>query len=413
MQNRQAHCATAVPSVSAIGRYDLAFNGPVPRVRSGNRPRLSQEEHTNVVLVNDVWDEDLTTPDAVLARYTTLTGWAEAIHDAGAAVAVAQRFKTDAHIERAGVTYRFLGHPLHHAIVGLNPDLVHLNGVLQPLLVRRVRALVPSHPIVVQDHGGVDPTGLSILRRAWIRRGLSEADALLVAAEDQESIWRASGVVPVRVPIFDVMEGSTSFVPMPRDAARRLSGVDGSPAVLWVGRLDANKDPVTIVRGFALFAERHPGASLTMVYGTSDLEADVRRTIAESPLDPTRIRLVGRVPHDDLAAYYNAADFFVLGSRREGSGYAVVEALACGTIPVLTDIPSFRTLTDRGNIGGALWNPGDSTSFASSLERAWSGYQAGSRAAARALFERRFSWPAIGQRAIQIYHQVRSHRANG
>ena len=43
-----------------------------------------------------------------------------------------------------------------------------------------------------------------------------------------------------------------------------------------------------------------------------------------------------------------AADLFVLGSHREGSGYSLIEALACGLPPVVTDIHAFRTLTGCG-----------------------------------------------------------------
>ena len=49
-----------------------------------------------------------------------------------------------------------------------------------------------------------------------------------------------------------------------------------------------------------------------------------------------------------------AADLFVLGSHREGSGYSLIEALACGLPPIVTDIPSFRSLTGAGVVG-ALW----------------------------------------------------------
>ena len=41
------------------------------------------------------------------------------------------------------------------------------------------------------------------------------------------------------------------MTPLEPDAARRLSGVTGDPAVLWVGRLNANKDPLCAVEGFA------------------------------------------------------------------------------------------------------------------------------------------------------------------
>jgi glycosyltransferase involved in cell wall biosynthesis len=128
--------------------------------------------------------------------------------------------------------------------------------------------------------------------------------------------------------------------------------------------------------------------------------------IALTPPLTSRVRLVGQVEHALLTAFYSAADFFVLGSHREGSGYAAIEALACGATPVVTDIPSFRTLTAEGTIG-ALWTPGDPRSFTGALDRVTAGARDDQRVQARALFERSFSWDAIGARAMQIYRSVK------
>jgi glycosyltransferase involved in cell wall biosynthesis len=192
---------------------------------------------------------------------------------------------------------------------------------------------------------------------------------------------------------------------VPRDDARRQSGVDGSPALLWVGRLNGNKDPLTVLRGVAAFFEACPAARLTMVYASAELEPDVRRVIAAAPALAARVRLAGRVPREDMPAYFSAADIFVLGSHREGSGYAAIEALACGALPVLTDIPSFRALTGDGTVG-MLWNRGDAESLARTLALAAPRISADTREACRTLFDRRFSWPAIGRRAMAIYEEV-------
>ena len=89
--------------------------------------------------------------------------------------------------------------------------------------------------------------------------------------------------------------------------------------MLWVGRLNDNKDPLTALDGFARFAEAHPGATLTMAFQGGELAGAVRARVAEDPRLQARVQLVGEVPHDRLAAYYSAADLFLLGSRHEGS----------------------------------------------------------------------------------------------
>ena len=154
------------------------------------------------------------------------------------------------------------------------------------------------------------------------------------------------------------MEASSTLQPMARGAARRGSGVAGSPAILWVGRLNANKDPLTVLDGFERALRDLPGATLTMIY--SDDESAGRGAGSGSSASPAlrdRVRLVGAVPHDRMASFYSAADLFVVGSHHEGSGYSLMEACACGAVPVVTDIPTFRLLTGGGSIG-ALWTAG-------------------------------------------------------
>ena len=73
-------------------------------------------------------------------------------------------------------------------------------------------------------------------------------------------------------------------------------------------------------------------------------------------------------------------------------------------IPVLTDIPSFRVMTDDGRIG-ALWRLDDSASLSDALVRVTSSDLQPHRDAARAHFERHLSWEAIGRRAMEIYRE--------
>ena len=112
--------------------------------------------------------------------------------------------------------------------------------------------------------------------------------------------------------------------------------------------------------------------------------------------------LLGKRPHSELEDIYNSADLFLLGSHHEGSGYAVLEALACGVKPVITGIPSFRVLTGEGAMGG-LWRTGDSESLARVLQSEYSSLHPGTRDDVRAFFDCNFHWSVIGRRAIKAY----------
>lgn len=365
----------------------------------------------HVVQVNYAYDASLGDPDGLLERYTTLTGFARSLAAAGVRVTVVQRFARRAREVRDGVSYLFRrGLDVNRTAIAAEGDLVHVNGLVFPVQSWLLgRALSSRAPVVVQDHAAGDPpaaAGLaSLARRCLRRRGLSVASGFLFTAAEQAAPWRREGIIAPHQPIFEVMEAAPGLARMERAEARRASGVAGTPALLWVGRLTANKDPLTVLAGFERALPHLPDPMLTMVYGERDLLPEVTRRVGQSAELRRRVRLVGAVPHDRLGAFFSAADLFVLGSHREGSGYALLEACACGTVPVVTDIPSFRVITDRGRCG-ALWRPGDAGAFARALVdvaardlRTLSTQTSGHA-------QRSFSWPAIARAAERAYLEV-------
>jgi glycosyltransferase involved in cell wall biosynthesis len=98
-----------------------------------------------------------------------------------------------------------------------------------------------------------------------------------------------------------------------------------------------------------------------------------------------------------------AADLFVSGSHAESCGYVVLEALACGVTPVVTDIPSFRALIG-GSPVGRLWPCGDATRLAEALVNA--AVSPPSSAQVRAHFDAALSFAAVGRQWAEAYAQV-------
>ena len=373
-----------------------------------------------ITLVNHAYADDVIDPDALLERYSTLTGWSEAVAGAGATVSVAQRFHRDARLVRGGIEYVFRedgprGHPrsrlwpqrLHRTIHSLEPDLVHVNGLNVPFQTWMLhRGLPSSTALVVQDHGG----GASVGDGHWFRRSVRRAamrsvDAFFFTAAAQAEPWRRAGMIGPNQHVHQVLEASTKMRPIERTAARADTGVDGDPAILWVGRLNANKSPLTILDGFESSLSRLPDAVLTMVYGADDLLPAVKQRLQASPLLARAVRLVGAVPHDAVAAFYSAADVFVLGSHHEGSGYALIEACACGVPPVVTDIPTFRMITGSGSVG-ALWPPDDAERLADALVAVAQRDRTRSRQAVLDHFRAALSWEAVARQAMDAYAKV-------
>jgi glycosyltransferase involved in cell wall biosynthesis len=384
----------------------------------------SSERDMRVVIVGWAYDSELGDEAAVLGRYATLIGWSEAIRAAGVDdITVVQRFHRQSTLVRNGVTYRFCrdrGGPrlapwatspgVTQAVMELRPDLVHVNGLGFPIQTWRLRRRMPAEAaLVVQDHASGVPrvapgNWMAPMRNALRRRAMRSVDAYFFTASEQAEPWQQAGFFGHGQRIVAVAESSTTLRPVARDEARSISGLHGNPAVLWVGRLNANKDPLCIVDACALALAERPDLTLTMVYSGGDLVPAVNHRLTQHPGLAGRVTLVGLVAHDRLAHFYSAADVFVLGSHHEGSGYALIEACACGLPPAVTDIPSFQALTGRG-AAGRLWSVGNAHACAAAIV-ALAADPSRERSRVRDHFERALSWEAIGREARAAYEFV-------
>ena len=229
--------------------------------------------------------------------------------------------------------------------------------------------------------------------------------AVLFTAREQASPFESSGVIGPTTAIHEVLEGSNWFQPVEMAAARRRTGLAGDPCALWVGHLDDNKDPLTILRGFARCAGRFTDPHLWLCYASDARERDLRAMVSADRTLEGRVHFVGTVEHGSLADYYSAADVFVLGSHREGSGFALLEALACGLEPAVSDIPSFRMITRDGAVG-SLFTPGDADAMAEALFDVASRRSRERRGAVRAHFDAHLSWDKVGRELQSVYRKV-------
>ena len=376
---------------------------------------------THVVIVNYACAPDLKDPDALLARYFSLVSWADGLALAGAQVTVAQAFAVDAQRQRGDVTYRFVNdglgpHPrvwqiprrLHTAVVQACPTVVHVNGLLFPWQTWALRQRLPrTCALVVQHHAERPWPGF---RGAVQRLALRPCDGFIFTALALAQPWQAAGIIHSAQPVFEIMEGASDFRTRPRVAARAITGVTGDPVLFWAGNLDANKDPLVILDGFEIALAHLPAARLYMAFRFADLLPAVKARIGRSPALDAAVQLLGALSRTDIEPYYNSADFFVQGSHHEGSGFALLDALACGVVPIVTDIPSFRVLTNNGALG-ALWPPDDSRGLAAALVSCAQRPLEPQRVAVIDFFDAHLNIPAVGRQALHIYQSLHRHPA--
>ena len=154
-------------------------------------------------------------------------------------------------------------------------------------------------------------------------------------------------VAPERVSVVPVGVGE-GFVPVAdetadRDAARLVRARAGATELLHVGSTIARKRIDALLAICAALVPRLPGLHLVRVGGPFTVEQ--QRMIEELGL-ADRISVVDFVDERTLAAMYRRAALVLQPSEREGFGLPLLEAMACGTPVVASDLPVLREVGD-------------------------------------------------------------------
>lgn len=373
-----------------------------------------------VAVVNYACRPDVSSPDQLLDGIPALEGWASSLSAAGCTVGVFQGFSHDAHLARDGVDYRLIGGAftpdlsrrrlplrLHRLTAGWNPDVVHLNGLTYPLqLIHLRRCLARSCAVVAQHHAERPMRGV---RQPVQRFALRQADGVMFNGSQVAAPWIEDRLVGGATPVWAVPEASSALESEDRLESREVIGATGDPLLLWVGNLDANKDPLVVLEAIGKITSRLPGVRLLMAYRSAPLLEEVQSRVNSDHELSRRVTLLGPQPHAEIGRLMSAADLLVQASWREGSGFAVLDALACGLPPVVTDIPSFRYLTDNGRIGG-LFRCGDADHLAKTLLDVLARGNPTRGEPTLRWFQRRFAWPAVARRAIAAYRLAHCRR---
>lgn len=271
-------------------------------------------------------------------------------------------------------------------------DVVHVHNGLCPTfgVVAPVAAWRVGIPVVATFHSWFPRSlGYRVLRRPFQRLLDGHAATIAVSNTAREAMSRyftaSWEIIPNGV--------DTHFF---RPASKQQ---DGEPHLLWLGRIEPRNDLATVLAAMPRILERHPAARLTVV-GDGPWRSRMER--AARHLGPS-VHFAGYA-NGNRPSFYRAADIYLCPTRRASFGITLLEAMACGTPMIVSDLPAFRDVAGSN----AVFVPvGDVEAWGQAVK----GLLADQRRRVTMVSEgrrvaERHAWPAVTQRVLDVYRRV-------
>ncbi|MEG4107866.1 glycosyltransferase family 1 protein [Microcoleus sp. S13_C5] len=303
---------------------------------------------------------------------------------------------------------------------GFQYPLVHTNYWLSSWVGMELKKSQPLqqvhtyHSLAAIKYKSVSTIPMIAKTRLQVEKTLLETADRVVATSPQEKEHMRSLVSSKgNIDIISCGTDLERFGSIARSTARRHLGIaPETKVVLYVGRFDPRKGIETLVRAVSLSAV--PKADLKLIIGggwregeSDGKERDRIGSIVEEVGMSDITSFPGALNRDILPGYYAAADVCVVPSHYEPFGLVAIEAMACGTPVIASDVGGLK-YTVVPEETGLLAPPKNEAAFADAIDRllldsVWC-QQLGHTARKRV--ETYFSWDGIASQLGQLYTQL-------
>jgi glycosyltransferase involved in cell wall biosynthesis len=278
-----------------------------------------------------------------------------------------------------------------YAFDAIDAHYLYPDGVAAALLARWF-----GKPVVMTARG-TDVTLIPNYRlpRLMIRWAAREAAAIITVSRALKDDLVRLGVAPERITVLRNGVDLALFRPVDRSGVRAALEIDGK-TLLSVGHLVPRKAHDLVIRALPLLPEYR-----LVIVGDGPERAALGR-LASALGVSDRVRFVGAVPQEELVNHYGAADALVLASTREGWANVLLEAMACGTPVIASNVGGASELVTSPE-AGILLPERTPQALAQATKALFRDYP--ERGATRRHAER-FSWAATTRGQLDLFERV-------
>ncbi len=303
------------------------------------------------------------------------------------------------------------------------PVRISWEQAIAPIITKRDRLDVLFCPVNVVPLAGLVPSVVTVHDLAFLR--LPEAfipakrrylarmtrlsvhrarHVIAVSTQTKADIVAHFGLAPERITVIPNAADERFRPPTPGDdlAAFRRERNLPERYVLFVGTLEPRKNLPRLIHAFAQIARDDPGIGLAVVGASGWLTSDIAPLVRALGLE-SRIAFAGYVPDAELTRWYQAAMVFCYPSLYEGFGLPVLEAMACGT-PVVTS--NIGSMAEIGRDAAILVDPTDIDAIASGIRTSLQGDMSDVYSAAGWQRAQHYSWDRTAEETLAVLRRA-------
>lgn len=256
--------------------------------------------------------------------------------------------------------------------------------------------------------------------RIQSERHLAHISDLIISpsSEERNSLVEEYGISPAKVEVVYPGVNPRHFYPGRNVTIRnKIKCHKDDTVLLYVGRIEPVKGLSVVIDALRLIKENSPFLSekvklLIIGGGEKDKEFSANEEVSRMKREIDRhglkdkVIFLGSVDHYHLRKYYSAADALVVPSLYESFGLVTVEALACGTPVLVSQIGEMKSIVREGK-NGYSFRPDDPASLWQSIEELSNhGNGLWSRASIREDIVQRFSWDNMAGQTREIFKEL-------
>ncbi len=180
-----------------------------------------------------------------------------------------------------------------------------------------------------------------------------------------------------------------------------------APYLLYVGGINARKNIARLYEAYAAVKRSHPSVTLVIAGKRQWQTREIDETFERLGLEG-RVLFTGYVADEDLPVLYSAADVFVFPSLFEGFGLPPLEAMACGT-PVVTS--NVSSLPEAVGDAALTVDPGDVRAIADAISQVLANPSLAAELRSKGLARaKRFTWERAAQETLAVYEKALARR---